>query len=360
MRNFIYGTFGLFAAAALGIVSALAANLPVNEFYNAAAIQSTAIGNAFHLQGTTVPGDGGQGYFKPTGSTSCSDDNGATFLKDLRGYCFSRQSNDGGTAALAGTNVFTNPIPFKFDISAQDPNARLWNFCARTFNGINSPASARADTVFTWGYNECGGTRIDTSEAAFAVREENYFIPQNGDNLPQFEYHIALIDTSGVEHRAVSISAKHDGSSMGTAFQGNRISFCVSSSICNLLMTNTVSQTVLDAQAGILFTIRLLNNTCGMSWANAAGSAQLCGAQFNNSDQYVLPNNSVFNGPPTMNQGVNISAAGFASLGSCTGAKVGFIRWISDGNASAYNAVETGGGAQLIQVGCDGAAWRDK
>ena len=83
----------------------------------------------------------------------------------------------------------------------------------QSFDSVN--ASGRPNVVGTiWGYNhDLGGGRINTSEAAFALRTETHF-ETGGKNLVELHLPV-MIDLTGHSHRLCSWYIPKDGTSAG-------------------------------------------------------------------------------------------------------------------------------------------------
>lgn len=54
----------------------------------------------------------------------------------------------------------------------------------------------------------------------------------------------------------------------------------------------------------------------------------------------------------------NIAPVAVASLPSCVAGRKGQSQYVTDANATTFNAIVAGGGANVIRVGCDGTNWR--
>lgn len=114
------------------------------------------------------------------------------------------------------------------DPAAIDPDAAHFYLNCTDFPGINLPQSARANVVWTLGYNVGdGGDRVDASEPTLALHFESFYCPNPTGPGPEWlEFHVQSVDTNGVVHRPIGMALPRDGAKANSdiAFNANSIS----------------------------------------------------------------------------------------------------------------------------------------
>jgi len=134
---------------------------------------------------------------------------------------FRRQANGVDVFGISiDGGVFSRPSPSTgravYTWDAQDIDADTADFYLNYgyFADTNLPASARANVVWTFGYNvNPGGGRVVASEPTLALHFETYFHQSGTDPESVLEWHLQSVDTAGVVHRPISGIFPRDGAS---------------------------------------------------------------------------------------------------------------------------------------------------
>jgi hypothetical protein len=168
--------------------------------------------------------------------------------------------------SVDGTRIALDP-------QSLDPDSGPWAFTAAKFDGVNAPHSARANTVFRWGYNvNAAGGLVNAGEPSCSwVVETCYYA--DGVN-PFVETHWTFTDSTGTERRLMSFNVPHDGAN-GTPigfFQIDELKFlafdgtpCVRWNLAN----NSA-----DFESAFRFTA-MQNNYAVLRQSNADGTSYL-------------------------------------------------------------------------------------
>ncbi len=104
----------------------------------------------------------------------------------------------------------------KVEGSALAANCPDFNITALSFPGVNLPGDTEPNNVVRMGWNIApGGGREDATKASLAVEFEQHYLL--GGALPAgFEWHLALIDTTGTQHRPITGWFSKDGTAANT------------------------------------------------------------------------------------------------------------------------------------------------
>lgn len=162
----------------------------------------------------------------------------------------------------------------------QPAPAGAFTFTATDFPNLTDP---RPNTVYGWGFNGTGGSRLDLSEHMLYWTLETFY--ESSPTRRAMEHHLVYAHPSGYNTRAIQMDFDRDTNESGLAFAFTRIDWRGKDS------TQPPWMTWFDGEAKLARTTAFVHQTNNVRWLyqrNASGSASGALMWLDNQDRYAF------------------------------------------------------------------------